>query len=179
MFISIRWITWKGFQESQSSVSDRYNAGPYYYGPLRTMFRPRCGLLTLLYRLKTTPKCFRTLWTVVILRCIMAFDMSHELSFCEKHFTTFRTLAAIYMLCFKMKSFRIPQFFIKCYNCGPRLKSFLIFKTHLPFYIKWRQRLLHSPLINSFNQFKNGPTKLIMNFHTCRLNRITNWFLLW
>ena len=36
------------------------------------------------------------------------------------------------------------------------------FSTNIPFYIKWRKKLLHSPLIISFNQFtiwanKTGP----------------------
>ena len=48
------------------------------------------------------------------------------------------------------------------YSHWPRLRSFLICETNLPFYIKWRKILLHSPLINSFNQFKNWPRKLVI-----------------
>lgn len=42
------------------------------------------------------------------------------------------------------------QFTVKTFTwftVGPRLKSFIIWKTDLPSYIKWRQILLHSPFI--------------------------------
>ena len=45
------------------------------------------------------------------------------------------------------------------YTWGPRVKSFLIWKTDLLFYIKWRKILLHSPLIISFNQFQKRAIK--------------------
>ena len=46
------------------------------------------------------------------------------------------------------------QFTVKTFTwftVGPRLKSFIIWKTDLPSYIKWRQILLHSPFIIIIN----------------------------
>ena len=68
------------------------------------------------------------------------------------------------------------------YSHWPRLRSFLICETNLPFYIKWRKILLHSPLINSFNQFKNWPRKLVIemsHLHTQFNHRmIRQWILM-
>ena len=61
--------------------------------------------------------------------------------------------------CFNRKIFSLKHLTFEKYNWGPRLTSLLISKTDLPFYIKWRQILLHSPLIISFNQFQIGAIK--------------------